>query len=160
MSIEKIVVNASPLITLAKTGHAALLPALFQTVFLPESVAFEIRQADDAASRLIVSADGIENVVVGVNPEIDNWNLGDGESSVLSYALAHKNVRASLDDRAARRCAEALSIRTIGTVGILVLAKRRGLIDSARIAINAVRDAGLYVSDELMDLVIREVEGE
>ncbi len=160
MPIEKIVVNASPLIILAKTGHATLFPKLFSSVFLPEDVAHEIRQVDDAASRLLLTSDWIDHVVVAINPEISRWNLGQGESAVLSFALNNGDVRASIDDRAARRCAEAFSLGTIGTLGILLLAKRRGLIDSARTAISEVRDAGLYIVDDLADLVLKEVAGE
>lgn len=159
MPIDKVIVNASPLIVLAKTGYAALLPKLFSSVFVPESVADEIRKTDDAAARLIAETTWIKKIAVDVRPEIAAWNLGEGESAVLSFALENSNFRASLDDRAARRCAEVFSILTIGTVGILLLAKRRGLVDSARIAIEEVRDAGLYVSDELIDLALKEEAG-
>ncbi|MFN0276980.1 MAG: DUF3368 domain-containing protein [Pyrinomonadaceae bacterium] len=156
MPIDKVVVNASPLIVLAKTGYAALLPKLFSSVFVPESVADEIYVADDAASRLIAASTWIEKIAVEVRPEIAGWNLGEGESAVLSFALESPDVRASLDDLAARRCAKVFSIRTIGTIGILLLAKRRALLDSARTAIEEVRDAGLYVSDELIDMFLKE----
>jgi predicted nucleic acid-binding protein len=160
MPIDRVVVNASPLIILAKTGHAVLLPRLFDSIVLPYDVVNEIRQTVDDASRLIDTCGWLEQMVVTVSPDISGWNLGDGETAVLSFALDNPGIRASIDDRAARRCAEALSIPTIGTIGILLLAKRRGLIDSARAAIGEVRSAGLYVSDELVESLLKEVESE
>lgn len=62
-----------------------------------------------------------------VSPAIVAWNLGAGESEVLSYALNHLGVRAMVDDAAARRCARTLGIPTLGSGGALVLAKRRWL---------------------------------
>jgi predicted nucleic acid-binding protein len=51
---------------------------------------------------------------------------------VLSYALARPGYVAVIDDAAGRRCATSLNITVIVTVGLIALAKRRGLI--ARIA--------------------------
>jgi predicted nucleic acid-binding protein len=61
------------------------------------------------------------------SPRVAAWNLGDGETSVLSYALENPDCRAVVDDAEARRCARTLGIRTLGTGGVLVLAKQRGL---------------------------------
>ena len=47
---------------------------------------------------------------------------------MLTVALNRPDFRAMVDDQAARRCARTLGIRTLGTGGMLVLAKRRGLI--------------------------------
>ncbi|MEH2173161.1 hypothetical protein [Nostoc sp.] len=43
-------------------------------------------------------------------------------------ALKNSDCPAIVDDRAARRCGQALGINTIGTGGLLILAKRRGII--------------------------------
>lgn len=80
------------------------------------------------------------------------WNLGSGESEVLSYALNHPGVRAMVDDAAARRCARTEGI-PIGTGGAIVLAKRRGLIPTVSSSIEALRDAGLCLSDDLVSLL-------
>lgn len=81
------------------------------------------------------------------------WNLGSGESEDLSYALNHPGVRAMVDDAAARRCARTLGISTLGSGGALVLAKRRGLITTISSSIQALRDAGLWLSDDLASLL-------
>jgi hypothetical protein len=41
---------------------------------------------------------------------IANWDLGSGESHVLSWALSYSDYEAVVDDLAARKCAKALSI--------------------------------------------------
>ncbi len=54
-----------------------------------------------------------------------------------------------LKNRAARRCGQALGIITIETGGLLILAKRRGLIPTISPGIQALRDACLWLSDSL-----------
>jgi len=68
---------------------------------------------------------------------------------VLSLAKQSKGS-AVLDDLAARRCASALAIPTRGTVGIVLLAKARGLIPSARYEIEALQRVGFYLSPGLL----------
>ncbi|WP_334930356.1 DUF3368 domain-containing protein [Nostoc sp.] len=79
--------------------------------------------------------------------------MGKGESQVLSLALKNSDCAAIVDDRAARRCGQALGIITIGTGGLLILAKRRGIIPSISPGIQALRDAGLWLSDSLINLL-------
>jgi predicted nucleic acid-binding protein len=61
-----------------------------------------------------------------------------------------------VDDRAARRCAKTLGIHTLGTGGMLILAKRRGLITSVGNRLNRLREAGLWLSDEMVTLLLKQ----
>ncbi|WP_373872787.1 DUF3368 domain-containing protein [Microseira wollei] len=58
-----------------------------------------------------------------------------------------------IDDRAARRCSQSLSITTIGTGRLIILAKQRGLIPLVSPRIQALRDAGKWLSDHLVNLL-------
>ena len=155
MPIERVVVNASPLITLFKSKLADLLPQLFGTVQIPPAVWQEVTatKADLAAQTLPGIAWGQRTEAVAVSPVIAAWDLGAGESEVLSYALLHPEYTAMIDDAAARRCAISLNISTLGTGGAIVLAKRRGLIPSVVEPIQALRDAGLWLSEDLVQLL-------
>ena len=79
----------------------------------------------------------------------DSPYLGASESSVLAPTMRQSGRWAILADRAARTCARELHVRTLGTVGLIVLAKRRGLTRSARDAITKVSDAGCWLSAEV-----------
>ncbi|MDQ2920117.1 MAG: DUF3368 domain-containing protein [Acidobacteriota bacterium] len=156
MTSEKVVANASPLIILFRGGLADLLPQLFTEITVPNGVCDEIIAGgpSDSASTALPETSWIHSVEIdAVTPEILIWNLGVGESEVLSLALADKSYVAMIDDRAARNCARTFGIQTIGTGGALVLAKRRGLIPSVSIALQQLVDAGLWLSDEIMTLL-------
>ena len=86
-----------------------------------------------------------------VVPEIGSRDLGLGESQVLTLASGSSGARAVVDDLQARRCAESLGIPVIGTLGVVLRAKRKKLIPAARPVVVALRAAGLYVSDSLVE---------
>jgi predicted nucleic acid-binding protein len=157
MQIDKVVVNASPLITLFRSGQAGLLPQLFQKIIVPGAVWTEVtggERDDPAARELIVQPWPIREIVM-TSPRVAVWNLGDGETSVLSYALENPACRAVVDDAEARRCARTLGIRMLGTGGVLILAKQRGLIVSVAEGLNRLRQAGLWLSDDVAQLLLK-----
>lgn len=159
MRIERVVVNASPLITLFKSGQAHLLPTLFDKVCVPEAVWREITDGghDDVAARDLARAEWVIRLSPQVlDPLVIAWDAGPGETEVLTYARANPDVRVVVDDDYARRCAQSFGIRTLGTCGVIVLAKRRGVIAEVKPCLDALQTAGLWLSDG----VIRAVLGE
>jgi predicted nucleic acid-binding protein len=155
MQIDAVVVNASPLITLFRSGQADLLPRMFKRIVVPEAVWQEVvsdEWDDTAAQQLSKQSWPVrENVVI--SSRVAAWDLGAGEAAVLSHALANPPLRAVIDDMDARRCAQTLSIPMLGTGGMLVLAKRRGLLVSVGEAVEKLRNAGLWLSDDLVRLL-------
>jgi predicted nucleic acid-binding protein len=85
------------------------------------------------------------------------WQVGAGESQVLGWALREPGKVAILDDRAARRCATLLGIPVIGTVGVVALAKRRGLVSAAAPLFTALEEAGLFLSKALIREVLADL---
>ena len=107
---ERWVLNTSPLIVLAHVGQERLFRALADDVVIPRAVVKEIKAglADDRARQAI--AGGRFAIVDAVPaPEILAWDLGAGETAVLSYALEEPGWTVILDDAAAKVCAELCS---------------------------------------------------
>jgi predicted nucleic acid-binding protein len=61
---------------------------------------------------------------------------------------------AVLDDRAARRCAAAHNVPVIGTLGVVLRAKKNQQIESARSLIRELIAAGMFLDDEFVDRVL------
>ena len=158
MLIEKVVVNSSPLIVLFKSEQADLLPLLFKRIVVPEQVFSEVtdNKGDDSAKKNLPFVEWIIREKVEIPLSIAAWNLGKGESSVFAYAMVETEHWAIVDDLAARRCAKTFGIQTIGTGGLLILAKRRGIIKSVKRRIDRFRDAGLYLSESVIQLLLSE----
>ncbi|ASC69755.1 hypothetical protein XM38_006840 [Halomicronema hongdechloris C2206] len=75
----------------------------------------------------------------------------------MAWVYTHAGSEAIIDDLAARRCAAALEIPVRGTLGLVLVAKRRGEIASARTVLNQLRQAGMYLSDAVMNRALRLV---
>jgi predicted nucleic acid-binding protein len=155
MRIEKVVVNSSPLIVLFRSGQAELLPQLFKSIIVPDQVYQEIVVEGplDEVKRMLPNVSWYSRMEVKISLKVAAWNLGAGESSVFSFASQKPEYRAVVDDLAARRCARVLGIKTLGTGGLLVVAKKRGLIQSVRKRIERLRESGLYMSDSVVELL-------
>jgi predicted nucleic acid-binding protein len=159
---EQWVVNASPLIVLGKVGQLDLLAKLPQRTVVPAAVVSEIIAGPERdAARLAVQAKKFTKVnTPNILPELIAWDLGAGETSVLAYALAHPGWIAILDDGAARKCAKTFGIPMKGTLAVVILAKKRGLIPSAAKVLHAVQEAGLRLDEGLMRSVLQQTVGE
>lgn len=148
------VVNASPLILLGKIGRVSLLSQLSDQLIVPEPVVREVREKSQGEGIVaeVASLQGVRfEAEVTTSPELAVWNLGRGESQVLAIAEAFPGSRAVLDDLEARRCAQSFGLPLIGTIGVILRAKRRGLIAAARPVIEHLRRVGLYASDSLIE---------
>ncbi|MEO1369706.1 MAG: DUF3368 domain-containing protein [Acidobacteriota bacterium] len=63
-----------------------------------------------------------------------------------------------IDDLPARRCAAVLGLPVRGTLGLVLLAKRRGLFREARPILETMRRHGMYLSDRVLDRALASVE--
>lgn len=146
-----LVFNASPLIVLTKAGLVDHILPLGSHVMIPSAVAVEIRGVRDPsdAAKCWLEKPLVRELILQpppISPFVAAWDLGAGESSVIMMALEESGRYAVLDDLAARRCAAALGIKVIGTLGLILMAKRHGVIGSVGKALEAVMAAGLYLS--------------
>jgi predicted nucleic acid-binding protein len=141
------VCNASPLILLKRIDHLRLLTDLCDTLVIPKSVVNEILhyKEESLTWETFLASPKVTRVQsdITIEPTIAGWDLGKGESEVLSWALTHPEYEAILDDLSARKCARSLGIPLRGTVGIILLAKKRSYISKAAPLIKSLIDAGL-----------------
>lgn len=148
------VVNASPLIFLSKAGLIDLLRVVSPQVMVPESVAIEIgrRGSDDVTAKAMADTPWLISVpVTTIPPLIQSWDLGAGESAVLAYALQNPGMVAIIDDGSGRRCAEVLGVPLCGTLGLVLLAKQRAVIPSARPVVATLKQHGMFLSERTID---------
>jgi len=150
--------NTSPVLYLHLTGHLDLLAQLYGEVVVPSAVEDELRAGaergvavpDIAAipwcrAMSVASSESIPLVI----------DLGRGEAEVIALGLENPGSRLVLDDTLARRIARLQNLSFTGTLGVLVKAKQRGLLLSISPVVDALRDAGLWLSDALVAEVLR-----
>ena len=152
--LDRAVVNASPLIFLAQADLLELLQLAGDEIIVPAAVAEEILRrgpADITAQAIAKTTWLVVTETPAIPASIQAWGLGEGESAVLAYAYAHPGIEAIIDDLAGRRCAMVFGIPVRGTLGLVLVAKRRGKITAARPVLEVLRQSGMYLSNRILD---------
>ena len=80
--------------------------------------------------------------------------LGKGEIEAMALYSQLNADQLLIDDRRARRIAEANQIRCIGALGMLLLAKHRGHIAKITPLIDQVRHSQLHYTEALLEKVL------
>ncbi len=159
---ERWILNASPLIVMARIGYEGLFAGLADEVVVPRAVALEVQAglATDPACQALTA--GRFQIVATPPPpaEILAWDLGAGETAVLAQALAESGWSAILDDAAARRCVRCFALPVRGTLAIVILARQRGLISSATEVLQALKGVGFRLDDPVIQDALARTVGE
>ena len=159
---ERWILNASPLIVLSRIGQERLLQVQADQVVVPFAVAQEI-QAGPANDRARLALEAGRFTIIDTLPppaEILAWDLGAGETAVLTSALAEPGWIAILDDQAARKCARSFSLKVKGTLAVVLQAKQRGLISSAVDVLRSLRESGFRLDDRVIGEALARTTGE
>ncbi|MBM4319282.1 MAG: DUF3368 domain-containing protein [Deltaproteobacteria bacterium] len=156
---ETLVVNASPLMLLARIEQLELLRVLQGPVCVPRAVLRELEAGNepDGAADAVRAAPWL-TMVEDIDPSerLLSWELGAGETQVIARSMRDDSW-AVLDDRAARRCAKAFGVTTIGTLGLVARARRCSLVPAARPILESLRSEGMRLSTGLMDQLLAEL---
>ncbi|HEY9594839.1 MAG TPA: DUF3368 domain-containing protein [Spirochaetia bacterium] len=154
---EPVVVNATPLISLAAVGQLDLLPKLYARVVVPEAVIAEVSAPPYDATPILqrmwiergrLQRPPLPDVVAALDP---------GETSVIMIALQERIKLVLMDERKGRRVAAAAGLAVSGTVGVILRAKLLGHLQAVRPVLNGLSAAGLWLADELIERAAREV---
>lgn len=159
-----IVSDAGPLIAFAKVDQLSLLQKLFGQVLIPPAVEHELfAKVGPEVPRLDAAlATSSLRVVRPAAPSAEVHavidDLGLGEAEAIALAFEHRATLIA-DDRAARSRARQVAVPVTGTVGVLIDAKRTGLLPLVVPVLQLMRDNAYWLSDELIDAA-RRLSGE
>jgi hypothetical protein len=152
--------DASPLIALAAGGAFDLLRELFGTVTVTAAVRREVLAGKGRPGERELRAAIREGWVrIRRNPGPDSMlaDLDDGEATTLAAAsCADAPCLVLIDDPVARRRARQLGLSVTGTAGLLLAAKRRGLITAVRPLLEGLMRADFRHSAEVVTAVLEE----
>ncbi len=153
MSERPVVADSSPLIALSQIGCLHLLQKLFDIIHTPPAVAREVAPSVTLPEWVLQ-----EDLEQEIGPTVLSFNLGLGESEAITLALELDARRVILDDRPARRLAQALQVPVIGTLGILLAAKRRELIPAVGSYLDALLAHEFRISPRLYQQVLFDAD--
>lgn len=156
-----IVADTTPVSCVVRIGRADLLTTLFPDVRIPTAVADELDRGlgvvGDWRSAL---RPGFRVEAVDPSPLLSllQDELDAGEAAALALGVSLGADLILIDELRGRTVAKRLGLHVLGTVGLIVLAKRRGLIPEARPIITQVRTrGGLWLGDKLVADVLAQL---
>ena len=154
----RVAVNSSPLIFLAKLKLLNILKELFDEVYITDAVYQEtvVEGAGHEEAIDIENAGFLKRASVG-NQRVVKFLLemiDHGEAETIAFALENDVDLVVLDDKDARKVARGFGLKVTGTLGLLLLAKRKGLIDVTGPYIEELRKNGFRISDEVVRKIL------
>jgi predicted nucleic acid-binding protein len=141
-----IISDSACLIGLERIQSLDILPGLFDPVVIPPEVQQEF---GTVLPWLHVEIPSNPGFIASLKLMVDD---GEAEAIALAY---EKGWRIILDDRHARKIAVRLGVTMIGTVGILVKAKRHGHITAVKPLIEQLEKHNFYISEALKQEALR-----
>lgn len=157
-----VVADTSPVFYLLSIGQITLLPELFETIFVPASVLKELRHP--AATALIHdwANEPPEWVTIRQAEPIDDpalQSLGVGERDAITLALSLQADLILIDERKGTAVALGKGFDVTGTLGVLGLAARKGLVDLADCFARLKRTNFRYRQEIMDELLKRQQRG-
>ena len=151
MTAGPVVCNSSPLIALEQIGQLDILTRLFGSILVPPAV---IRET--APPMILPGWIKEQALAQPIGGQILRASLGPGERESISLALEIGAAWVILDDRPARRLAQALGLPVIGTLGILLAGKRRGFLAAVKPCVDALAQHGFHIAPDLYKRILAD----
>jgi len=117
--------------------------------------------------------DTTETVLKEYNQQIPDWievvelttylqkvlssYLDKGEASAISLAAEHENSLLIIDEIKGRKAAKVMGISVTRSLGVLVVAKNKGHIQTVKPLIEKIQKTNFRISEELIEQVLVNV---
>ncbi|WP_254272312.1 DUF3368 domain-containing protein [Haloarcula marina] len=158
---ELVVSDTSPLLNLSLIDRLDLLKSQFSGVTVPEQVWGELTEGERGVEALrSIRADGLLTVTdveqsdlfIEIYHELDL-----GETAAICHAIENDADLILLDEKDGRRVARRHDLRVTGVIGILLRGAKSGAVEIEK-ELDALREAGFWLSDDLYSKILSEVE--
>jgi predicted nucleic acid-binding protein len=156
---DTLVCNTGPLIALTKLQSVPLLSRLFTRVLVPSAVWQELHCIRSMPETITLDADALKlEIVDGVSSDpLLTEQLDAGEAAVLALVRSVPGSIALIDERKARQVATVVyGFPVLGTGGLLLRAKRQGLVPEIRPLFERLLAHGYYISEHIIEQICAE----
>ncbi len=160
--MPKVIVNSTPIIVLCGIGKLDVLQDLYQEIIIPSAVYQEITAIEDSVCMQIKNADSwihVESIRDNSEKKMYKAKLHAGEVEVMILAQEQKADLVIIDDNAAKKTAKYLGLTVTGTLGVLLKAKNKGIVQEVAPLLVEMKRNGFYV-DSVIETFVLEQAGE
>lgn len=157
--MPRVVVNTTPLIALCGIGQLEILRKLYHEIFIPAAVYQEITAIEDSACMQVQLAGKwihVQQIRDHSEKKMYRAKLHDGEVEVMILAQETNADLVIIDDNAAKRTAKYLGLAVTGTLGVLLKAKRQGIVKEVHPLLSEMKRNGFYIGSTLETIVLEQ----
>ncbi len=149
--LKTIVSDTSCFIILANIGELDLLQKAFGEIITTKEVLQEF--GEDLPNWVLV-----KSATDKYRQRILETQVDRGEASAIALALEYSESMIILDDYKARKVAENLGLEITGTIGVIIIAKKRGVINSIKPYLEKIRATNFRISEEIERQALKDAE--
>ncbi|MDR1779895.1 MAG: DUF3368 domain-containing protein [Tannerella sp.] len=156
--MRKVISNTTPILSLIKIGKLDILKELYGQIMIPEAVFNEMEVGKDwLFYKDLSKIDWIRiEPIQQITSKLYLFDLDAGEAEVIILAQEQKADLVIMDEIMGRRYAKQLGLKLTGTLGILLRAKEKGLIEAIAPLISDLIKNGVWISSELIKVVLEK----
>lgn len=154
-----IISDATPVIAFSRIGKLKLLQQIVDEIIIPEAVYKELTEYKKADVKSIKQCKWIKVGEVKSKKDVELLlpSLDRGEAEVIILAKDLKADLVIIDELSARKVAMVMNLPLIGTVGLLMTAKKRGLINGVKPLLDEMIGKGIRYGERFCGKVLRAV---
>lgn len=155
-----VVSDTTPLISLMKLNHLEILKDLYNEIYIPNAVYKEIEFGKNKKYYKDLSLIKWINIVEILNKDELNFlkPLDSGEAEAIILAKELKSDLIIIDEKIGRYYANNAHLKVTGTLGILLKAKRLGLIIELKPLLNELTSKGVWIERSLIQEVLMKAD--
>lgn len=160
-----VISDTTPILSLLKGGQLGLLEKLYDSVVVPQAVYEEMVTnpvfVDERREILKCPFLRVENIQNQEHVRIlrNKTGLDEGESEALILYREQKADLLLMDEHKGRSVAKKMSVKHVGTVGILMLAYDKGIISASEVVecLEILLDRNIRLSKNLCNKVLHYI---
>ena len=157
---DLVVSDTSPLLNLSLIGRLDLLESQFSGLTIPEQVWSELTDGEDGldALRELNESGFLRTVEVERSDLFVELfqRLDRGETAAICHAIEQDADIVLLDEKEGRKAARRHDLAVTGVIGVLLKGAAAGEVE-LETELDALREAGFWIADDLYERALQEV---
>ena len=155
-----IISDSSPLISLAIIGKLNILARLYEEIYVPTAVYEEVVKSNKPFAKELKSflRGKTKSVKNKMAVDILLSDIGAGEAEAIILALEQHPDVILIDDLKARRFAKIKGLTVMGTMGLLLMAKKEGLIEEIKPLLSDLLSNNIRISSKIIDITLHAAD--
>ena len=148
--MSKVVISdTSCFIILSKINEMELLHKVYENILTTPEIVAEYGETLPEWIEIVPVQDRYKQQLFEIQ-------LGKGESSAMALSLEIPDSILIIDDYKARKTAEILNLKFIGTIGLIIKAKLDGVIPSVKPMLQKIKSTNFRLSTDLEQYALKE----